>query len=182
VFAQKQPLGYWEHFRPPYCIRDVLGICGFQFVVAIVRDPRDVLVSVHPSRPNGYWANTLALKRALRDIAESRDNDRVHVLFYENLVRDPETEMQDIAAFIGVDYSPDCIHIEKLGTKMRLAKAMGGLRAVSVNSIGSWHDAKHAKRLADDYDSELQELAARFGYHTGKGDPNATKNPLAVRA
>jgi hypothetical protein len=183
VFAQKQPLGIGKWAPPAYTIQTVLRKYGHHFVIAAVRDPRDALTSLHPTWPEEYWyphedctlQDLLATyKDALRDIIASRCIDACHIVRYEDLVTHPEDEMRKAAAFLGVEYSDESLHIERLGAKRALAVPMRGVRPLSTKSIGRWKHERHAQRIADVWDDELQRLAAQFGYYEEKGVVSAT--------
>ena len=89
----------------------------FVKVIHIVRDVRDVMVSMHklgwiPRLRYGYprfWSsdNIFANNRL------QGSEERYHLLRYEDLVRDPETELATCCAHLGVEYDPAMVDVER---------------------------------------------------------------------
>jgi hypothetical protein len=60
-------------------------------VIAMLRDPRDVIVSRHRNDPKRYWAPLRFWKRHAQVIRRLRHHRRFILVRYEDLVRNPTT-------------------------------------------------------------------------------------------
>ena len=65
----KQPFGYYEDFPPPYNYKDLISKYNYK-IISLVRDPRDVGVSIHPVHPGKYW---IPLKIIIRNCVYARE-------------------------------------------------------------------------------------------------------------
>lgn len=114
----------------------------------MVRDPRDVVVSRHGRRPERYWS-TLALWKLYHTAARRAEgHPRFLTLRYEDLVRDPDAAQERIAAFLPFLKRRGAFsEVHRVATPPRAALvALGGLRAVAPDRIGSWK--AHLPRVA----------------------------------
>jgi Sulfotransferase family len=89
---------------------------GARFVV-LVRDGRDVALSLRrmPFGPNNAWAAAQWWARGIRagERAEREHPDAVLTVRYEDLARDAEREVPRICAFLGLDYAPEMLALER---------------------------------------------------------------------
>jgi pimeloyl-ACP methyl ester carboxylesterase len=171
VFAEPpEPCAVWLSKRP----RDVL-VAGAVlaadpalWILHMVRDPRDVVVSRHRKAPDRYWTH-LGLwhlyRRAARRLA---GHPRFLTLRYEDLVADPDRVQEEIAAFLPFlsrRRAFSLVHRTWQPSEDSRA-ALGGARAVSADSVGIWR--QHLPRLRaqierhGSIDRDLREL----GYET----------------
>ena len=79
------------------------------FIVRIVRDPRDVALSLAgmPFAKDSVVGNLVRVDsddRASRELIEA--DPRAMTLRYEDLVTEPERELRRVCAFIGEQYAP----------------------------------------------------------------------------
>ena len=142
----------------------------FVKVIHIVRDARDVMVSMHklgwiPFLRYGYprfWSsdNIFANNRL------QGSEERYHLLRYEDLVRDPETELAACCAHLGVEFDPAMIDVERRKVASNhpdLPHHARTFGAIDQAGIGAYQDAfddeelAHAERLG-------AEGLRRFGY------------------
>ncbi len=117
-------------------------------VIYMQRDPRDIVVSEHGSRPGEYWCDFDVWRRnqRLRDKVEG--HSRFFECQYETLVRDPDAEQERIAeAYPFLKIRHRFSEFERVSRTSSGAKlALKGVRAVSANSIGTWK--KNLPRIA----------------------------------
>jgi LPS sulfotransferase NodH len=94
----------------PESLEGYLGAYPDGTLVSIVRDPRGWYASASRHK-GGYQDLDAAVATWRRSVeaalgAREQDGDRVLVLTYEELVRDPETVMRRVAERIGISWSP----------------------------------------------------------------------------
>lgn len=142
----------------------------FVKVIHIVRDVRDVMVSMHklgwiPRLRYGYprfWSsdNIFANNRL------QGSEERYHLLRYEDLVRDPEAELAACCAHLGVDFDPAMIDVERrkgASNHPDLPHHARTFGAIDQAGIGAYKDAFDADELAHAERLGAEGLA-RFGY------------------
>jgi len=157
---------------------EVLKRCRDPWLIALVRDPRDVLTSTHASVPGDYFVHAdrqyfvpskgkpslkmpglLSLERAVFALPAERS----WVLRYEDLVRDPEAVRSRLATQLGVafqrDFAPDGADLAP-----DLQLALNGARPVDQAGIGRWRE--HPRRIRQQFEAftELHEVLKRRGY------------------
>lgn len=105
-------------------------------VVAMVRDPRSVLVSQKKKWKRKFLgASTIPLRESLRSyfnyhpytisrlwqasidaIDKYKDHPRVTVVKYEDVVNNPEEIIQGLCEFLGVNYSAEMLQVPQVGS------------------------------------------------------------------
>jgi hypothetical protein len=135
-------------------------------VVAMLRDPRDVIVSRHRNDPQRYWAPLRFWKRHALVIRRLRHHRRFILVRYEDLVRTPDAVQEALVARM-----PFLKQRARFSDFHKLARpsaksvaAMGSVRPIDSASIGNWrnHLARVAGQIAI-HGSISEELIA-FGY------------------
>lgn len=110
------------------------------FVVAMIRDPRGVITSRHPSFPDVYFSSFWRWEQYARAIEALQGHPRCEVVRYEDLVADPDAVQDRLAsafAFLrpGGRFSRfphgAAVH-ENAGISMR------GIRAIDRGSLDRW--------------------------------------------
>jgi hypothetical protein len=118
-------------------------------LIFVVRDPRGTIASMlavgerartKGEAPAPFTANVQAAIAYLRRCLEAGFKaaqaapERVHIVVYEQLVRDPEGESRRLCDFLGIEWHGDMLHP---GEKSHLGEA-----AITVNSKEIWYDAR----------------------------------------
>ncbi len=135
-------------------------------VVCLVRDPRDVVVSVHQADPDRYWVSLKFWNAFEPHLAALHDRDRFTIVYYEDLVRDPDREQRRLAARL--PYLVPRSSFSTFETTARPSEqatlALGGLRPVSPASTGAWRD--HLPRIAGQLaqHGSISDSLVRHGY------------------
>lgn len=107
VWSSKYP-GLWDCLEEGFDWYDGLRI------VYLVRDPRDVVLSFkrsnidlyHPFLSAKRWQKEQALGLGLL----ASDGDAVHLIHYEDLLRNPEAEVRDLCEFIDVPFQESMLY------------------------------------------------------------------------
>lgn len=118
------------------------------FIIYMLRDPRDVVVSKHNYDPDRYWVG-LNLWKCYTPFADRLDaNPRFINVRYEDLVRTPalvQSYLLDRIPFLRQTAPFGAFH-EFATPSEDAITALGGVRRPSVESIGRWR--RHAPRIA----------------------------------
>lgn len=77
--------------------------------------------------------------KALREALAERYNQRFYVLNYENLVSQPEREMQALVSFLGLPWDRSCLDIVHNTAPVATASAVQVREAIHTKSVGRWH-------------------------------------------
>ncbi len=135
-------------------------------VIAMLRDPRDVIVSRHPLDPDRYWAPLRFWKRHVQVIRRLMRHPRFIVVRYEYLVQRPNAVQEDLESrmpFLRRRLRFSEYHEVARPSAQSLA-AMGSLRPMDGSTIGNWRN--HRARVAGQisiHGSICRELI-EFGY------------------
>lgn len=117
------------------------------YVIAMMRDPRAVICSMHKGWPGMYFCNYPVWKRAERAIALLHEHPRVLVVRYEDLVANPSVVQQHIETrfpFLQRLYDFERFH-EVAQSSVEAQNALGGVRQVDLSRVAGWRE--HLPRL-----------------------------------
>lgn len=133
--------------------------------IHIVRDPRAVCTSIHPSAPDRYW---IPVARYVTDLEAGMryiDHPQVLTLLYENLILNREEMIRKICEFIQEDYMPQLDNWVNNST-VRKNKAWGHeVKEVTIDSLHKWKNATHKGQIqAIESNQEIRRIAQYFGY------------------
>ena len=119
-------------------MEEILNLYPRAYIVAMIRDPRDVLLS-----QKGKWkrrflgAKTIPLKESIRSwinyhpvtitklwcastrsILKFKNHERVIIIKFEDLLAQPEQTVQAICKFAGIDFASDMLNVPKVGSSL----------------------------------------------------------------
>jgi hypothetical protein len=118
-------------------------------VLMITRDPRDMVVSTHKSRPDGYWCNLNYWKESSKFYRKFKDHPRLCAIRYEELVQSPDQIQEEIMrrfTFLQRKQLFSCYHQQETPLSRQIVQAMHGVSPISAKSIGRWR--QHLPRVA----------------------------------
>lgn len=135
-------------------------------VIAMLRDPRSVICSMHKAWPGMYFCNYPVWKRAEKGAAGIADHPRVLLIRYEDLVRDPMSVQAQIEQrFPFLERGHDFSRFHEVAQSGEDAQnALGGVREVDQSRIAGW--TSHLPRLKQQVERypELVTDLVRHGY------------------
>ncbi len=138
-------------------------------VVLMMRDPRDVLTSVHPKNPNTYWVHPTRWIDCAKRIAELVDHPRCLLVRFESLLTKPEAVQEVIADRFGFAIRrqfADCPqHFE--ASDVEGLQAMHGARPLDPSRVGAWQSDERKRNYIEwllKGDAELRQWAAYWSY------------------
>ena len=136
------------------------------FVICLIRDPRDVIVSRHGNDPNRYWVTLNSWKRSVPHLRRLMHHKRFLTVRYENLVREPDA-IQDLIGshmpFLRTKKAFSSYHEVAQPSKKSLA-ALGSVRPITTDTIGHWRN--HLPRVAGQLQihGPITDDLIEFGY------------------
>lgn len=138
------------------------------WVVCMVRDPRDVVVSRHSRDPSAYWVH-LGVWKQRRTVAHRLQGHRRYIeIRYEDLVTDPARVQEEIDSRIPFlertgDFSD--FHL-RAAPSARAQEALGAVRPVEPSRIGNWRT--HRPRLVAQLERHgpVDEGLRAYGYES----------------
>ncbi len=141
------------------------------FVIAIIRDPRSVICSIHAGHPGMYFCNYPVWKRAEKGLRRIRNHPHALVISYEDLVSDPDGTQQKIShifPFLTRTRLFSEFHLHASSSQKSI-NALGGIRAVDKSRKTGWMEhLPRLKQQLDRYPSMLEDLVY-YGYETDDG-------------
>ena len=161
IFLSKKP-------RETDCMLPLLFLDRNLWVICMIRDPRDVVVSKHGRDNTKYWTNLRVWKECYREVPKLAKHQRCLMVYYEDLVKGPDAVQDRILrrmSFLTKQSSFSQFH-QKARPSRKSEKALGGVRPLSSESVGVWR--QHKPRLAAQIElhgSIAQDLI-ELGYET----------------
>lgn len=151
VFANPVPVdeGLYISKKPSDIthIRHILERDPALYVIYLLRDPRAVITSIHPSRGDTYFASFERWQRYETAAGPMKAHPRFIQVRYEHLVTAPDEVQQSIEArlpFLERLHSFSAFH-RYAQTSERAQISLRGLRPISPDSIEGWRG--HLPRL-----------------------------------
>lgn len=136
------------------------------WVICMLRDPRDIVVSRHRNDPEAYWANLEIVRRGYACFQLLRRHPRCLAITYEDLVADPDqvqTRLTQEIPFLLRRFDFSSFHKVARPSKRSIA-ALSGFRKIDTDSIGRW--ALELPRLKAQIDrfGSIDEMLSDLGY------------------
>lgn len=142
--------------RNIYFAREILDLFDDAVVVAVIRDPRDVLASQknwwRKSEQDGeriarlvrlrHWANyhpwltSLLWRSGARAQLGIADLDRVVSIRYEDIITDAANELRKVTDKLGLDFDPAMLAVRRFGSSLKSDEETTGIDA---SRAGGWH-------------------------------------------
>lgn len=160
----KQPFGCYEDFPPPYSYESLISKYEYK-IISLVRDPRDVAVSIHVLDPSRYWVSLEIIIRNCEEYLKHQGNPNVLFVRYEELVTNTESELDRISDFLGCTYRPNWVDWYKLDdAKLEKNISIGIPRKIDADGVGKYKKPEHVERMKSIMTPELQEYIKKLGY------------------
>ncbi len=157
----------WTHST--FCPQSLDVLTKFDKIVYIVRDPRDVAISLsrfaftpymqkhrptQESDPGSYLAARLdrIMRHWVRHVAgylEHRDESRIHFVFYERLLHSFDAELSRLLQYLDIELEQDALSQIKRNASFQVMKDQNPLH-VRKGKAGQWDQVltRAQKRLA----------------------------------
>ena len=126
--------------RNVFYIDEILKLYPEAKIINMIRDPRDILLSQKRKWKRRFLgAKKIPLQEAIRSkinyhpIIISKlwnssihaadkfvNHDRVYSLYFEELLKEPETKVKEICNFIGISFNPSLLQVPQIGSSSGL--------------------------------------------------------------
>lgn len=136
------------------------------YVICLVRDPRDTIVSKHNARPNEYWTGLRSWVKFVKVYKKLRTHKRFIVIRYEDFVSQPDRTQDYIACripFLKKKYNFSDYHLVATPSENSL-KAMKNIRPIEAKSIGKWRDHLPRVKQQISLHGPISDSLIDFGY------------------
>lgn len=134
-------------------------------LIHIVRDGRDVITSIHPGHETKFWVPP---ERWIMDVAAGRRMEKhpqILTIRYEDLVRQYETTMRRICAFIEEEFVAEFLAYPESARIKESGAWFNPAQTANDKSIGRWRDPKFEATVAALLQEPLAvELLQHYGY------------------
>ena len=114
------------------------------YVICMIRDPRDVICSIHKKDPEHYWTNLRRWKQYAKIFDKVSSYPRFIPVRYETFVSHPDKVQASISKnipFLESEISFSQYH-KAVTVSDASKKAMGSVRPIKPTSVGKWRDHK----------------------------------------
>jgi len=136
------------------------------YVIYMLRDPRSVITSIHPSKSDVYFASFERWQRYESAARPLQNHPRFLQVRYESLIRDPDEEQKRIVnAFDFLTQRHLFSNFDKHANASKKAEiSLKGLRPISNQNVASWRE--HLPRLAFQLANypQLKRIVRDYGY------------------
>ena len=141
------------------------------WILCMMRDPRDIIVSRHGLAPDAFWSNLGIIEPRFRVLNQIPEHPRFITVRYEDLVSNPDKVQAELEATI-----PFLLRKHAFSSFDQVARpaqkslrAMNGLRVISTDSMNRWkNDLPRVKAQIERY-GNIDEMLQVLGYETDSG-------------
>jgi len=126
--------------------------------VLMLRDPRDVLTSVHKSQPDRYYVSAERWLATYRHLQWARTLPEAIVVRFKDLVSNTDGVERDLSRFLEWPVVRPFRDYESAVPSGFETIALNGLRALDASSIHRWRHPRYRERISRLLADELPEL------------------------
>lgn len=139
--------------------------------VYMMRDPRDVLVSKHWLKPGKFWVQPKRWIQTAEIAEQYKDHERVLLVKYEDLLRNPEDIQRKISVKFGLEITRSFNECHSNFDKNDVTNInnMNGARPFDSSRIGNWTKDKEKKQYVErtlKAFPDIKKWMHEFGYHS----------------
>jgi len=132
--------------------------------IHIVRDPRDVITSIHPKHPDRYW---VSIERWVEDVKvglESKKNTLI--VRYEDLVQNTEKTVRIICDYINEPFYKKMLDIKKYSTIQKNVAWGKNVKSIHDDSVERWKKPEYQDKIGSlMQNDEAVKLMDELGYY-----------------
>jgi len=133
--------------REAHIIESVLSANPDLYVIYVVRDPRDVVVSEHKTKPGEYYVELAQWLFYEDKVTSLKDHSRFIRVSYESLAADPsgvQKQLQTFLPFVALKHQFSDFH-KVAKPSADAVNALHEVRPINSASIGGWRN--HLPRI-----------------------------------
>lgn len=137
-------------------------------VLWMLRDPRDILTSIHANQPDKYYVPPARLIKSLQLYLQFKGEPQVLTVRYEELVGNADAMQTQISQVFGLTESRKFMEAYKFFPCFHEnVRAMHSIRPIDTNSVQKWRsNPAHQKHLEEIFAGhpEILSLSRECGY------------------
>lgn len=162
-WAEAQGKQRWAEKTPNniYCIGEILELFPNAKFVHVIRDGRDVVLSLHQNRNFNIPAAVFRWVSAVEAGISFRGNPRYYELKYEDLILDTENTLKKLMQFLEEEYDPGMMNYMDKGQNNPLNY---GTTPIYSNKIGKWKRADTDPSILRIFKLTLTDTLKKVGY------------------
>ncbi|MFH2035118.1 MAG: sulfotransferase [Candidatus Zixiibacteriota bacterium] len=155
TYADRSGKTRWAEKTPNnvFCIEEILSFWDTAKFVHVIRDGRDVALSLKNSREYDIYTAAIRWKLATEAGIRMRGNWRYYEIRYEDLILNTEDCLHKLCGFLEEDFDPRMLNFEKAGKDNPMNY---GSTPIHAKSIGKWKRPK-----TNPIDLKILDLALR---------------------
>ena len=179
--------------RNVFFINEILELYPQAKVVCMVRDPRDILLSQKNKWKRRFLgAKTIPLKESIRSwvnyhpitmsklwnssaskIVAAKNKERVYVIKFESLIKNPEETVASLCTFLGLNYDARMLSVPQVGSSTGSDNPES--KGISKEKTGNFIKGLNASEIF-----YCQQITKNFRKQFGYDDINISKNYLMI--
>jgi hypothetical protein len=136
------------------------------YVICMIRDPRDVICSIHKKDPDHYWTNLRRWQLYTRFYEKIVPHPQFIPVIYESFVSNPDKVQATIDKNIPFlkQQLPFSQYHKAAAVSNASKEALGNVRPIKPTSVGKWRN--HKNRIAGQLKlyGSIQDKLIKFGY------------------
>ena len=152
-------------------IKSFLDLDPDLYVICMIRDPRDMIVSKHGLAPDRYWVGLSYWNTYIASWRRTRGHPRFFTVRYEDFVSDPDAAQVELMALMPfLEKTATFSRYHEIATPSeRSLLALGIVREIGPDGIGAWRN--HLPRIAGQVriHGSITEDLIEFGYEEDEG-------------
>ena len=147
-------------------IREILDFhLGKVKIIQMVRDGRDVITSIHPSKPGSYWVSVEKWIRDVKAGIDFYDHPDILTVRYEDLTDNPTRVIETVCKFLDEPVLDEIINWFDHTNLVKSNAWFHQAKEIHQNSVKKWEKPEHKKRLQEFMDNEeAVALLKKLGY------------------
>jgi len=141
---------------------------GQATIIHLIRDGRDVMLSRHPQNPDEYWVSPERWAYDVRYGLAYKDHPNVSTIFYEDLVRDYRSTIENICDFIGEPCTDEVYNWFDHSLVRQDRAWEGPVKEIHEQSLQKWKSTSDQNRVQEVIaDDRVTSLLHELGYPEG---------------
>jgi hypothetical protein len=137
-------------------------------VLWMLRDPRDVLSSMHPDQPGKFYVTPADWIQGLQLYNQFKDEPQVLTVRYEELVTNPDAIQARIAQSFNLVPSRSFVEAHKFFPRFfENVRAMHSIRPIDANSVQKWKNNPQIQQFLEQVFAshpEIVSMSRELGY------------------
>ncbi len=162
-WAAAQGKNRWAEKTPNniYCIGEILELLPDAKFIHVIRDGRDVVLSLHEGRDFAIPPAVFRWLSAVEAGIRFRGNPRYYEVRYEDLILNTEETLKKLMIFLEEDFDPEMLNYTDKGKNNPLQY---GTTPIYSSKIGKWKKEDIDPAILKTFDLTMSEMLKKIGY------------------